>query len=692
MHRRQNICTGDIKDNIVASVNNNIKQKPEIPAPAVTSSSSTSVATSAAASTSSVSAASTTETATTTSSSLSSSSNYRRIETPNITPSSASVMHFGWLNCNGIRGRGAYLEEYAQKNNLLTFGITETGLRPTQDLSSLRYQWSACNVSDVGVDGRVRGGVGIYHNRGAHAQVIGSGKYTIWIQFTDTGASGYTFIVANVYAPHPKSVAKPISSNACLTTSSVTSSLQVSATSTSTATSAPITTITTTVSQTLQKPILTAPINNYPSTSTLKSKHFENNVTTLNGQHLQHQTDTKCVRRTEFWLELQSGLEEIRTKVMQQPVYRSVATNGATGNQNVQVRMPARPPILMIGGDFNGRLRMNGDTEINSAGLEISEFANRNRLTVVNSVPGLARGQFSFYDQRVDYARRSTPDYVLIDTRYLDLVNALQIDDSTESAQLLHSDHRALILSLTIPTKPSPQHSRSKRPHTNNNQNTFRTTYTKDQRSERQPPVQAAESRLLPSFTSNNENKSSSASPPSLSSSSASATFNAATAPTLELPRQLSTSTATESVASSGLRRRHTWTEEMDQFILAHCNHYTSQNRNIQWQMLVQTKPHLFHGLSGTDIRYRYKSLVRKQNRGNAIQHDIECVLNRYPASRNIAAPSNHDSDLFEHPRFLLDSEKVTTENSTENESPVTSSNARLEDNDDQDVIDDEFK
>src|SRR6185312_5038890 len=71
--------------------------------------------------------------------------------------------------------------------------------------------------------------------------------------------------------------------------------------------------------------------------------------------------------------------------------------------------------IVVVGGDFNGRLAVNGDTVTNAAGEEILDFATAHGLTILNKLPS-AKGSFSFFDgTKANGPRQSTVDYILAD-------------------------------------------------------------------------------------------------------------------------------------------------------------------------------------------------------------------------------------------------------------------------------------
>lgn len=96
---------------------------------------------------------------------------------------------------------------------------------------------------------------------------------------------------------------------------------------------------------------------------------------------------------------------------------------------------------IVIGGDLNGRLAMNGDTTANAAGAEIRDFAERNEMVIANA-HATARGDCSFTAN----AARSTVDYALVDAAHDDAITALQIHDNSG----IGSDHKPLVLELTF--------------------------------------------------------------------------------------------------------------------------------------------------------------------------------------------------------------------------------------------------
>ena len=106
---------------------------------------------------------------------------------------------------------------------------------------------------------------------------------------------------------------------------------------------------------------------------------------------------------------------------------------------------------LLIGGDMNGRLSANGDTETNDAGMRIREFCATEGLEIANEHT-CATGQFSFTGrrapERTDGSTRplyhTTPDFVLTDAhRDVMELKAFAIADDA-----LGSDHKPLIAVL----------------------------------------------------------------------------------------------------------------------------------------------------------------------------------------------------------------------------------------------------
>ncbi len=134
--------------------------------------------------------------------------------------------------------------------------------------------------------------------------------------------------------------------------------------------------------------------------------------------------------RQEFWIELQRGVDTYRSR-----------------------------GVLAIGGDFNGRLAMNGDTLTNAAGKELQEFAERNRLTVANALP-CAVGELSFCkpirkrNGKFGVAA-STIDYVLVEQRFEQFVQRVCIDATND----VGSDHKPITLHLDFaPAQHSTTH------------------------------------------------------------------------------------------------------------------------------------------------------------------------------------------------------------------------------------------
>ena len=126
-------------------------------------------------------------------------------------------------------------------------------------------------------------------------------------------------------------------------------------------------------------------------------------------------------------------------------------------------RDPTARHVLIVGGDLNGRLAMNGDETANAAGEEIRDFADRHDLTIANGL-AVAHGTHSFTRAATPDrgAANSTPDFVLIDTACEAHVTKLRICDDSG----IDSDHKPVVMELWLPSpKPNDEAAPHVAPH-----------------------------------------------------------------------------------------------------------------------------------------------------------------------------------------------------------------------------------
>ena len=108
---------------------------------------------------------------------------------------------------------------------------------------------------------------------------------------------------------------------------------------------------------------------------------------------------------------------------------------------------------VLLGGDMNARIAANGDRVTNQAGVQMTEFCQRNGLLIANTqLPtrdNLPRcsGSFSRVELRSDGLQQSTVDYVLVSKSAQAQVASLSLDQAVPHRVL--SDHKPLVLEWT---------------------------------------------------------------------------------------------------------------------------------------------------------------------------------------------------------------------------------------------------
>jgi endonuclease/exonuclease/phosphatase family metal-dependent hydrolase len=116
-------------------------------------------------------------------------------------------------------------------------------------------------------------------------------------------------------------------------------------------------------------------------------------------------------------------------------------------------RFRARGAAVVIGGDFNARTGVNGDTVVNAEGRELLQLADSNSLEIINFDRRRCSGHFTRERKYGTDMQRSTIDYVMVDSSHSCLVKKLSILD--EPKVRLGSDHKPLLVDLNM-KRPCP--------------------------------------------------------------------------------------------------------------------------------------------------------------------------------------------------------------------------------------------
>lgn len=104
---------------------------------------------------------------------------------------------------------------------------------------------------------------------------------------------------------------------------------------------------------------------------------------------------------------------------------------------------------IIIGGDFNGRIRANGDTEENEAGRRMLTLASQKDVIVVNTL-AICTDQFTRIQTMKHRLDRSTLDYVLVSRSLLSSITSLRFLSRQRG-----SDHKPTELTFHLsPTSP----------------------------------------------------------------------------------------------------------------------------------------------------------------------------------------------------------------------------------------------
>jgi len=99
--------------------------------------------------------------------------------------------------------------------------------------------------------------------------------------------------------------------------------------------------------------------------------------------------------------------------------------------------------MIVIGGDFNARMKANGDEKEDARGKELKEFAEMNELVIVNLIEGKCRGRYTKTQKVLSELKCSTIDYVMVEKKYIEDVMSMEILEDD-----LGSDHKPLIVEI----------------------------------------------------------------------------------------------------------------------------------------------------------------------------------------------------------------------------------------------------
>src|SRR6185295_15533709 len=116
--------------------------------------------------------------------------------------------------------------------------------------------------------------------------------------------------------------------------------------------------------------------------------------------------------------------------------------------------------VLIVGGDMNGHIGMNGDDAVDAEGHELRDFADEHDLMFANTWVG-ARGALTWRgaDRTARSARGtgaanttgSTIDYALVSAAHYACISGFDI---CEDDLGIASDHKPIVLELTL-TQPA---------------------------------------------------------------------------------------------------------------------------------------------------------------------------------------------------------------------------------------------
>lgn len=82
---------------------------------------------------------------------------------------------------------------------------------------------------------------------------------------------------------------------------------------------------------------------------------------------------------------------------------------------------------IIIGGDLNCRIAVNGDSVTNAEGSELLRFSLDHQLTIVNQLPRICSGKHSWERKRGAEIQRSTIDYVLCSSHAIRFIKKMRI-------------------------------------------------------------------------------------------------------------------------------------------------------------------------------------------------------------------------------------------------------------------------
>ena len=76
--------------------------------------------------------------------------------------------------------------------------------------------------------------------------------------------------------------------------------------------------------------------------------------------------------------------------------------------------------MVIIGGDFNARIKANGDEKEDKRGKELKKVADTNELVIVNMIEEKCRGKYTKTQKVLSELKCSTIDYVMVEKKYIE--------------------------------------------------------------------------------------------------------------------------------------------------------------------------------------------------------------------------------------------------------------------------------
>ena len=110
---------------------------------------------------------------------------------------------------------------------------------------------------------------------------------------------------------------------------------------------------------------------------------------------------------------------------------------------------------IILGGDFNGRIRANGDTEENESGRRMKRFARETDLTITNELDK-CNDKYTRVQTMKERVDRSTLDYIIVNEHVLPSITSLRLLQRQRG-----SDHKVTELNLEREQQQHERHTDS---------------------------------------------------------------------------------------------------------------------------------------------------------------------------------------------------------------------------------------